>query len=200
MKALEADLHLVDFQLCSSQAVGPEENLSSLLRLSLLVCEMGGNTTSHEEQVIYQGAAKVGKCPPLMVLCTHSASILSPLLRGCIDSPLGLIYSLPREPTQIKTGGPRPWPPKAQANGEASLLPPKTHSFIFSSPKNPLIWMQGLACSLTAYEEDAKRFMVESHVGLSKKKASRTARKRLCLGTKRPKEEVITDLAMLTET
>ena len=36
--------------------------------------------------------------------------------------------------------------------------------------------MQGLAHSLIAYEEDAERFMVESHVGLSKKKASRIAR------------------------
>lgn len=42
--------------------------------------------------------------------------------------------------------------------------------------------------------------MVESHVGLSKKKASRIARKHVCLGTEQPKEEVITDVSMLTET
>jgi hypothetical protein len=60
--------------------------------------------------------------------------------------------------------------------------------------------MQGLACSLIAYEEDAERFMVESHLGLSKKKASRIARKPTRLGMERPKEEVITDVSMLTET
>lgn len=42
--------------------------------------------------------------------------------------------------------------------------------------------------------------MVERHVGLSKGKASRTARKRMCLGMEQPKEEVITDVAMLTKT
>lgn len=61
--------------------------------------------------------------------------------------------------------------------------------------------MQGLACSLIAYEEDAERFIVGSHVGLSKKKASRIARKHMCLGTDRPREEVITDhVSMLTKT
>jgi len=60
--------------------------------------------------------------------------------------------------------------------------------------------MQGLACSLIAYEEDAERFMVRRHVGLSKKKANRIARKHMCLGMEQPKEEVITAASMLTET
>lgn len=56
-----------------------------------------------------------------------------------------------------------------------------------------------MACSLIVYEEDAERFMVESH-GIRMEKASRTAIKCMCLGTEQPKEEVITDVAMLTET
>lgn len=51
MKALEADHHQADSQLCFSQAVGLEENPSVLLRLSLLVCEMGVNPAFQAEQI-----------------------------------------------------------------------------------------------------------------------------------------------------
>jgi hypothetical protein len=60
-------------------------------------------------------------------------------------------------------------PSKAQTNGEASTLPPKT---IASSPapEKPFDVDAALTQSLTAYEGGTERFMVqihvETHVGL----------------------------------
>jgi hypothetical protein len=139
--------------------------------------------------------------PPNGTLHTLSLHPLSPLHRGWRQRELTwshLLFAQRASPDKDR------WPQALASKGTSkwrSLSATyEDHSFIFSSRRNPLIWMQGLACSLIAYEEDAERFMVESHLGLSKKKASRIARKPTRLGMERPKEEVITDVSMLTET